>query len=97
MASDAIEALAAKAAAVGPDAKHVFRPNHYARFAIEPVEFSMRNDLAFWAGNVIKYVVRAGFKTYEGMDAQQSEITDLKKARRYIDMRINQLEGKDPL
>ena len=38
----------------------------------------------------MKYVVRAGYK--EGVD----EVTDLLKARRYIDMRLNQLEGKNP-
>ena len=41
-------------------------------------------------GNVIKYIMRAGTK--ENTD----EIQDLKKAIRYIEMRINQLEGKEP-
>jgi hypothetical protein len=69
-------------------------PDHYSKWAIEPIIFIMSNDLSFWRGNVIKYVVRAGSKHYVGMTPDESEITDLKKARRYIDMRLNQLEGK---
>ena len=69
-------------------------PDHYAKWAIEPIVFIMGNGMSFWRGNVIKYVVRAGSKHYVGMTSEESEITDLHKARRYIDMRLNQLEGK---
>lgn len=66
----------------------VVKPSHYERWNIEPVTFIMLNDMEFWRGNVIKYVARAGFK--------DDEIQDLLKAKRYIDMRINQLEnGKE--
>lgn len=77
--------------------KAVVRPDHYARFKIEPITFIMENDLPFWLGNVIKYTLRAGGKKYDDLDMAQSEIRDLKKAARYIEMRINQLEGKDVL
>jgi hypothetical protein len=50
----------------------------------------MNNELPFWMGNVIKYIMRAGYKS------KTDEITDLRKAKRYIDMRINQLEGREP-
>lgn len=73
---------------------NVKSPDHYAKWSIEPSTFIMGNGLSFWAGNVIKYVVRAGSKHYVGMTPDESEITDLKKARRYIDMRLNQLEGR---
>jgi hypothetical protein len=56
----------------------------------------MQNGMEFWRGNVIKYVSRAGSKLYDGQDKVQSEITDLKKAMRYCEMRINLLEGKQP-
>ena len=56
----------------------------------------MQNGMEFWRGNVIKYVSRAGSKLYDGQDQVQSEITDLKKAMRYCEMRINLLEGKQP-
>jgi len=65
-------------------------PKHYERYEIEPVSFIMKNELPFWMGNVIKYIMRAGYKT------NTDEIQDLNKAIRYIDMRINQLKGKEP-
>ena len=64
----------------------VVKPEHYERCEIEPITFIMLNNMDFWRGNVIKYVARAGFK--------DDEIQDLEKAKRYIDMRINQLEGR---
>jgi hypothetical protein len=54
----------------------------------------MRNGFEFWRGNIVKYACRAGYKTYDGMDAVESEITDLKKVIRYAEMRINQLKGE---
>jgi hypothetical protein len=75
----------------------VVRPSHYTQYAIEPITFIMRNGLPFWKGNIIKYASRAGSKLYEGMDERESEITDLKKAIRYAEMRINQLEGEEIL
>jgi len=72
------------------------QPPHYEAFTIEPVSFIMKNGLSFWKGNVIKYVVRAGLKTYDNQDETQSEITDLRKAIRYCEMRINELEGREP-
>lgn len=80
-----------------PDDKHVFRPTHYAKWAIEPITFIMKNNLSFEIGNIVKYAVRAGSKLYDGMDATQSEITDLEKVRRYAEMRINQLKDQDVL
>lgn len=74
----------------------VVKPSHYERYAIEPINFIMTNDLEFWRGNIVKYCLRAGFKFYPDMDATQSEITDLRKIIRYAEMRINQLEGKQP-
>ncbi len=68
----------------------ITNPKHYERYAIEPVSFIMNNELPFWMGNVIKYIMRAGYKS------NTAEITDLNKAKRYIDMRINQLEGREP-
>lgn len=62
----------------------VVRPNHYARFKIEPIYFVMENGLSFAQGNVIKYVCRYEFK---------NGVEDLKKARRYLDMLIAKEEG----
>lgn len=75
----------------------VTKPNHYAKWPIEPITFIMRNGFEFWRGNIVKYVTRAGSKVYDGLDAVESEITDLKKVIRYAEMRINQLRGEPTL
>lgn len=75
----------------------IYRPEHYAKHKIEPITFVMENSFEFWRGNIIKYATRAGSKMYDGMNAIQSEITDLEKVRRYAEMRINQLKGKSVL
>ena len=75
----------------------VNRPSHYARWAIEPITFIMRNGMEFWRGNLIKYSTRAGYKKYDGKDMVESEITGLEKVKRYCDMRINQLRGETQL
>lgn len=62
----------------------VVRPNHYARFKIEPIYFIIENGLSFDQGNIIKYVCR--------YDAKNG-VEDLKKARRYLDMMIRRIEG----
>lgn len=76
---------------------HAVNPSHYADWVIEPITFIMRNSMPFWMGNIIKYAARAGRKIYDGMDATQSEITDLEKVRRYCEMRINELKGEEKL
>ena len=68
-------------------------PDHYAQQAIQPAEYIMQNEMEWWRGNTIKYVSRAGFKVKEGATAEESEIEDLIKARRMIEMRLNQLRG----
>lgn len=75
----------------------VVRPAHYAKWPIEPVTYIMRNGMEFWRGNIIKYATRAGSKVYDGLDAVESEITDLRKVVRYAEMRINQLNGEAAL
>lgn len=61
-------------------------PNHYARWVIEPITFIMKNKIGYAVGNVIKYVLR--------YDAKNG-LEDLKKARRYIDMIIEDEYGKE--
>tara|TARA_R110000824_G_scaffold350281_1_gene537216 strand:- start:399 stop:641 length:243 start_codon:yes stop_codon:yes gene_type:complete len=73
------------------------KPAHYARWQIEPITYTMMNDFEFWRGNIVKYASRAGHKMYDGMDEQESEITDLNKVIRYAEMRINQIKGADEL
>ena len=82
----------AKKMAKGDDIKE---PTHYARWPVEPITMIMENGLEFWRGNIIKYVSRAGYKQGNYKTTKDAEIADLKKAARYIEMRINQLEGRD--
>lgn len=82
---------------LGDSADIVNRPSHYCHYAIEPIEFIMRNGIDFPTGNIIKYAVRAGYKNYSGQTSQESAITDLKKVIRYAEMRINLIEGKEEL
>ena len=73
----------------------ITKPKHYTKWHIEPITFIMGNSMEFWRGNIIKYVSRAGSKVYDNQTQVQSEITDLRKAMRYCEMRINSLEGRD--
>jgi hypothetical protein len=75
----------------------VYKPSHYTKYKIEPITFIMANGFNFWQGSIIKYVARAGLKQYDGMTLEESEITDLEKVRRYAEMRINQIKGKEIL
>jgi len=56
--------------------------NHYGVFRIQPVEFIRANGLNFCEGNVIKYTIRR----------KNNRLEDLKKARHYIDMLIEDEE-----
>lgn len=63
---------------LGPDM--VVLPQHYARFAIEPINFVATNGLDFLTGNAIKYLCRAPYK--HGDSGKQ----DYMKAIRYTMM-----------
>ena len=80
-----------------PQEDIVDKPQHYTRWKIEPITFIMRNGFEFWRGNIIKYASRAGYKIYDGMDQEDSEIKDLEKVIRYCEMRINQINGETEL
>ena len=58
-------------------------PKHYQRGNIEVLDFISDQNLDYFSGNVIKYVCRAGHK--------DDELTDLKKAKAYIDKKIQLL------
>ena len=58
-------------------------PKHYQRGNIEVWDFISDQDLDYFSGNGIKYVCRAGHK--------DDELTDLKKAKAYIDKKIQLL------
>ena len=52
-------------------------PDYYARYDIEPISFSMRNNIPYAEGNVIKYVLRHDMK---------GGAEDIDKAIRYLEL-----------
>jgi hypothetical protein len=61
-------------------------PNHYTRWAIEPVQFSRANNLDFLRGNIVKYIMR--FDAKDGLK-------DLDKAQQYLNwLREDYLESQ---
>lgn len=63
----------------------VTEPAHYARFAIQPIDFIEANDLDFHQASVLKYLVRFPFK---------NGLEDLHKARNMLDRLIAREEKK---
>lgn len=57
---------------------------HYKNLAIQPIEYIMKNNLSYCQGNIVKYTTR--YKDKNGIE-------DLKKAKHYIDMLIEEEEG----
>ena len=57
--------------------------NHYQKHKIQPYTFIMANELNFFQGNVIKYVVR--YKDKNGIE-------DLKKIIHYCELEIEEMK-----
>ena len=66
----------------------VKHPSWYCDGGIETLDYIMAKKLDFLLGQVCKYISRAGKKD------PAKEIEDLKKARFYLDWKINSLKGK---
>jgi hypothetical protein len=60
-------------------------PSHYQRGCIQVWDFIVDQQLDFLAGNIIKYICRAGYKD------QETEIDDWLKVRAYVDRKIKQI------
>ena len=60
--------------------------DHYKKLAIQPIEYNMANGLNYCQGNVVKYVTRYPDK---------NGVEDLLKARHYIDLLIEHIEGPE--
>lgn len=72
----------------------VSHPSHYTYGKIECIDFIFDKDLNFALGNAIKYIVRAGHKSSEGMSDDDKAIQDLEKAKQYIDFQIAHIKGE---
>jgi hypothetical protein len=62
-------------------------PPYYTDGGIETIDFIVAKGLNYFLGNVVKYVSRAGKKSPDAL-------TDLKKAKFYLDREIERLEKK---
>lgn len=60
--------------------------SHYKESKIQPIEYVFANNLGFCEGNILKYITR--YKSKNGIE-------DLKKARHYLDMLIENLEKQE--
>jgi hypothetical protein len=66
--------------------EQVNHPAHYNAGSIECIDYIDDQDLGFYEGNIVKYIVRAKHKG--------DEIGDLKKAKFYLDRLIANKEAK---
>lgn len=71
----------------------VNHPSYYTGGGIETIDFIEQKELSFNAGQVIKYVTRAGRKTEPGMTEAEKELEDLLKAKFYLERRIAQVSA----
>ncbi len=62
----------------------VNHPSHYTTGKIEVIDFIEDQKLQYHEGNVVKYICRAKHKG--------NELQDLKKAKWYLERRIQKLE-----
>ena len=60
--------------------------NHYTKFPIQPYEFISKNNLSFYQGVVIKYVVRY---------LEKGGIEDLEKIIHYTQLEIHKLQDDE--
>ena len=66
-----------------------YDPPHYQRGRFQVWDFIVDQQLDFLAGNVIKYICRAGHKD------QESELDDWLKVKAYVDRKIKALTTND--
>ena len=67
---------------------NINHPKHYTDGKIEVIDFIEDKKLGFHLGNVVKYVSRSGKKD------PSKTVEDLKKARWYLDRKIEKLEER---
>jgi len=63
-----------------------YDPPHYQRGRFQVWDFIVDQQLDFLAGNVVKYICRAGHKN------QESELDDWLKVKAYVNRKIKALE-----
>ena len=68
---------------ISPTVEPVDHPSWYTQGKIEVIDFLLDQKLDWCSGNVVKYVCRAPYKG--------KELNDLRKARWYLNKRIDEL------
>lgn len=63
-----------------------YSPAHYQRGKIQVWDFIVDQGLDYLAGNCVKYICRAGHKSYE------SELDDWLKVKTYVEKKIATLQ-----
>jgi hypothetical protein len=63
-----------------------YDPSHYKRGSVQVWDFIVDQQLDYLAGNVVKYVCRAGYKDKE------SELDDWLKIKAYVEKKISTLQ-----
>jgi hypothetical protein len=66
-----------------------YNPSHYQRGSIQVWDFIVDQQLDFLAGNIIKYICRAGYKD------QETELDDWLKIRAYVNRKIQALSDNE--
>lgn len=66
-----------------------YNPKHYQRGSIQVWDFIVDQQLDFLAGNIIKYICRAGYKD------QETELDDWLKIRAYVNRKIKALSDEN--
>ena len=69
-----------------PDRDYQVGGDHYSRHTIQPFDIIDEYGLNFYEGNALKYLLRQ----------KGDRVTDLKKARHYIDVLIEREESGVP-
>lgn len=77
-----------------PDDDRVTHPHHYTWLkdlcGVEVIDITRHMD--FDLGNAIKYILRNGHKSEQGMSNKEKAIEDLKKATFYLNDKIKMIE-----
>lgn len=69
---------------INADTDTIENPAHYSKYPISPTEYNVKNKLEWREGNVVKYITR-----WQDKDGRK----DLLKARKYINMILEELDG----
>ena len=72
------------------DAPNKYSPAYYQRGSYQIWDFIVDQQLDFLAGNIIKYICRAGYKD------QETELDDWLKIRAYVNRKIKALSDENP-